>query len=187
MQIKQMVRYRIRHDSGWMTAAAFFAGLSIFAIALYYFALCDISAISVGTWILHVILPLLWYVAFAVLLKVVRLDMPIVYCGMAAIYCLLMMIWGFQYPTILGGILGLIFFLLCAGALVVTALGILPGKYYLATAFGAVVLMQIFWRDLSQFILPLKLKEYLPYLARISGVASLSLLCFGMKGRPVKK
>ncbi len=187
MQLKQLVRYRMKMDSGFLTASAFFCGLSIFCTALYYFVLSDVSKIPGGAMVLHVILPMVWCVAYAVLLKGIRLNIPLVYGGMGALYCIFMIIWGFQNPTVLGSVLGLVVFLLCALAFVATTMGLVPGKYYLATVLGAVVLMQIFWKDLTAYIMPLKIKEYLPVLARTSGVATLSLMCFGMQGRPVRR
>ena len=184
MKLKQMVRYRLDMQSGALTASAFFAGLSIFCIALYYIVLGDIGALGAGKLIGSVILPLLWLVAFVVLLKGVGLNMPFVYGVMGAVWCLFMVFWG---GSILGSIFGGIVYILCGAALVATTMGLIPGKYYLAAAFGVLVLIQIFWHDIAAYIVPLKIKDYLPLLARISGVAALSGLCFGLEEIPMKK
>ncbi len=186
MKLKQMVRYRMKLGSGWLTASLACAGFAVFCIALYYFALTDIAAVKTGELVLQVILPMLWLVAYMVVLKGVQLNIPLVYGGMGALYCILMIIWGFQQPTILGAAGGTVFYLLAAAALVATTMGLIPGKYFLATAFGAVVLMQLFWHDLDVYVLPLAFKAYLPSLFKVSGVAALSFLCFGMEGRPVQ-
>lgn len=184
MQLKQMVRYRLKEGSAALTASAFFAGLSIFCIALYYIVLGDIGALGAGKLILDVILPLIWLVAFVVLLKGVGLNIPFVYGCMGFLWCLFMALWG---GGILGLVLGWIVYLLCGAALVATTMGLFPGQYIMAAIFGALVLIQIFWRDIGDFIIPLKLKDYLPLLAHISGVAALSGLCFGLEGKEVKR
>lgn len=184
MQLKQLVRYRLKEDSGALTVSAFFAGLSIFCIALYYIVLGDIGSLGAGKLILHVILPLIWLVAFVVLLKGVGLNIPFVYGCMGFVWCLFMAIWG---GTILGTALGAIVYLLCGAALVAATMGLFPGKFIMATAFGVLVLIQIFWKDLADYIIPLKVKDYLPMLAHISGVAALSALCFGLEGKEVKR
>lgn len=187
MELKQMVRYRIDPDSGWITASSLFAGLSIFAIALYFFVLTDISELGAGGLIVQVVIPLIWLVAYVVIAKGLRMNNPLVYGGMGAVYCLMMMIWGFQTPTILGSVFGAIFYLLAAAAMVAVTMGLFPGSYYLAAVLGAVVLMQVFWHDLSTYIISLKFKDYLPLLSRISGVAALSMMCFGLRGRPLRR
>lgn len=184
MQLKQLVRYRLNMHSGAVTASAFFAGLSIFCIAVYYIVLGDIGSLSTGKLIGSVILPLIWLVAYAVLLKGVGLNLPFVYGVMGAVWCLFMVFWG---GSILGSVFGGIVYILCGAALVATTLGLIPGKYYLAAVFGVLALTQIFWHDLAAYIVPLKIKDYLPLLARISGVAALSGLCFGLEGKAVKR
>ncbi len=184
MQLKQLVRYRLDLHSGAVTASAFFAGLSIFCIALCYIVLGDIGSLGAGTLIGSVILPLLWLIGYVVLLKGVGLNMPFVYGVMGAVWCLFMVFWG---GTILGSIFGAIVYILCGAALVATTMGLIPGKYYLAAAFGVLVLIQLFWHDIAAYIIPLKIKDYLPLLARISGVASLSGLCLGLEEIPLKK
>lgn len=184
MQLKQVVRYRIKQGSGAATASAFFAGFSIFCIALYYIVLGDIGSLGAGKLIMDVILPLVWLVSFVVLLKGVGLNMPFVYGCMGLLWCLFMAIWG---GGILGSVFGAIVYLLCGAALVATTMGLFPGKYYVATAFGVLVLIQIFWKDLADFIIPLNIKGYLPLLAHTSGVAALSALCFSLEGREVKR
>ncbi len=183
MQLKQVVRYRLKMDSGAVTASAFFAGLSIFCIALFYIGLGDISAMGSGQLILHVVVPMLWLVGYVVLLKGVGLNMPFVYGCMGAVWCLLMVIWG---GGMFGTVLGAVVYILCAGVLMATTMGLFPGQYIAAALFGAVCLIQIFWRDLAAYIIPLKFKEYLPLLAQISGVAALSALCLGLEGKRVK-
>ncbi len=187
MQIKPLVRYRMKTDSGWLTASAFFCGVSFFAIALYYFFLGDPAGLSEKTMVLHIILPLAWIAVFSGLLVGIRLNVPLVYGILGVIYCVLMCIWGFSTPLFLGKIPGMLVFILCAAGFLVTTTGLLPGKFYLGTALGAIFLMQVFWNDLTVFVLPLKFKEYLPYLARISGVAALSMMCFGMKGEAINR
>lgn len=184
MQLKEIVRYRLDLRSGALTASAFFAGLSIFCIALYYVVFGDLSALGAGKLIGSVILPLIWLIAFAVLLKGVGLNIPFVYGVMGALWCIFMVFWG---GTILGSVFGAIVYILCGAALVATTMGLIPGKYYLAAVFGLLALLQLFWHDLAAYIIPLKLRDYLPLLARISGVAALSGLCLGLEEIPLKK
>ena len=184
MKLKQLVRYRLNLQSGALTASAFFAGLSIFCIALYYIVLGDFGALGAGKLIGSVILPLLWLIGYAVLVKGVGLNMPFVYGVMGAVWCMFMVFWG---GTVLGSILGAIVYILCGAALVATTMGLIPGKFYLAAAFGVLALIQLFWHDLAAYIIPLKLQDYLPLLARISGVAALSGLCLGLEEIPLKK
>ncbi len=184
MQLKQMVRYRLKMDGGAVTASAFFAGLSIFCIALFYIVLGDIKALGSGKLILRVILPLVWLTAYVVLLKGLGLNMPFVYGCMGAVWCLLMVFWG---GGMFGTVLGAVVYILCGGLLLATTMGLFPGQYIAAAVLGAVVLVQIFWHDLAAYIIALKLKDYLPVLAQISGIAALSALCFGLDGKPVRR
>lgn len=183
MELKQVVKYRLKPESGAATASAFFAGLSIFCIALYYIVLGDIASLGFGKLFGSVILPLIWLVSFIVLIKGIGLNIPFVYGCMGAVWCFFMIFFG---GSIFGSIFGAIVYILCAAALVVTTMGLIPGKYYIATAFGVIALLQIFWKDLPAYIIPLKIEDYLPHLSHISGVAALSALCFSLEGKEVK-
>ena len=182
MELKQVVKYRLKLDSAAATAAAFFAGLSIFCIALRYIVLGDIASLGFGKLFGSVILPLIWLAGFVVLLKGIRLNMPFVYGCMGAVWCIFMIFFGGSF---FGSVFGAIIYILCAAALVATTMGIIPGKYYIATLLGVIVLLQIFWKDLAAYIIPLKLKDYLPHLSHISGVAALSALSFSLEGKQI--
>ena len=124
MKRKPSVTYRLRFDSPWMTASAFFAGLGIFLGTLYY--LCFTEGWSFGSLLLPLVLPALLLATHGVLLKGLRLDFPVVYGGLAAVYFLVAL------PGSTGewGIFLWILLLLGALALTVTALGYLPTRLW---------------------------------------------------------
>lgn len=123
MKWKPSVTYRLRFDSPWMTASAFFAGLGIFLGTLYY--LCFTEGWTFGSLLLPLVLPALLLAAHGVLLKGLRLDFPVVYGGLAAVYFLVAL------PGSTGewGIFLWILLLLGALVLTVTALGYLPTRF----------------------------------------------------------
>ena len=186
MKFERTHRYSVDFESGWITAAAFFAGIGILCRVLFYFVLSDISLTGAGEMTFSLILPMLWLLGYVAILRGMRLNNAFVFGIFAAIYCLLMIIWAFQFGTALKGILSLVWYLILGGGFMISVMGYFDGKYYLAAAFGLSFVLQTLIVDLNRFIVPLDFKGYLPQLAMISGVASLAFFCLALRKKNLK-
>lgn len=185
MKFEQTHRYSIDFESPWITASAFFAGIGILGRVLYFFIFSDITQAGFGEITFSLVLPLLWLFGFVALLRGVQLNAPFIFGIFVAVYCLLMINWGFQYGSALKGILSLLWYLVLGAGTMITVMGYFHGQYYLAGAFGLSFVLQTLIVDLPRYILTLDLAGYMLPLAMIAGVASLSFFFLALKKRPL--
>ncbi len=202
MKFKPGVRYTLDFQSPWMTASAFFAGLSIFLAALYY--LCFTEGWTAMSLLLPLILPALVLAAHGVLLRAVRLNVPVVYGALALAYFLV------ASPHLAGewGVLSLVLFLLGAAVLIVTGLGYLPTRGIALLLLLLPLVLRLFgdagtylqsWEAIPPLLKAQKFKEaftavldtikivpILPELSALAGAAAFACFPMCMKRTEVK-
>lgn len=172
--------YHMDFEGKWLGSAAVLMGIAFFLRVVYYFGFMPIQTVGIGELILFLILPLVLETGFIVLLHGVRLNMPLVYGVMGALYCGLLIAQSLQYGDILRMVLDIIAYLLCGGLLVVVSLGLLSkGIAVLASLATAAVRLMVF--DLKPYLLELELVAFLPEAAAICAIVALGYLAMGMK------
>lgn len=176
MKLKKAVDFSLDFHGKWAQWSAGLMGAFLFLRAVYYFAWVNISDCGSGELWLQLIVPMILGIGFIVLLWGVRLNMPVMYAGLGVAYCVLLIIWGVQSGSMARGIIGLVWYFLAAGVLMITVLGYLPNRLYLVLAFGLPVLFRFFVYDVKSYLLDLQLIVFLPELSVLCGLGA--LCCF---------
>lgn len=183
MKIRKTVDFTLDFGGWWTDCSAVLMGLFLFLRAVYYFGCADLLACSGGEIWLHLVFPLALSIGYIVLLRGIRLDAPVIYGGLGAFLCLLMIIWDFQSGSVAWGILGLIWYALAAAVFLATVLGYLPNRLFSLTAFFLPVLCRFFAYDLKHYLLDLRLIAFLPELSALCGLLAFSALVPALVGK----
>ena len=128
MELKRRAQYRTPFHSKTVTWCCAMMGLSVFLRFWFYFMPYDPAAVNTGVWILRIILPALLCFSFGILLRVVHLRVPGIYGILAAVLCLLLMLWDILDGSILEIVLSIILMLALGVSLVATAGGYIPTR-----------------------------------------------------------
>lgn len=185
--MKTVVRYRMDFSKKWLTASAFFAGLSFFLCVVYYYVLGNIESVQGGQFVLQVLMPMILLGVYILLVKLIKLDIPLVYAGIMLLLCLYICL------ARIGGEPGwlnaveVIVYILCCAAMMASMLGYIPGKWYIAAAFFLMAVARFFFRGYMHYFSPLDLPAAMPESWTLSGILSLCCLCGGLKRMPVRK
>ncbi len=186
--MKPMVRYQMNFSGKGQAFSAFFAGVAFFAIVIHAYVLGNFEAMQGAAAFWGIYAPLAVLGIYMLLTRLIRLDFPPVYAGVALLYFLVLSVQNFtsggpQWINILETVLHV----LCVVALAFSALGYIPGKWYIAFALLLCVAGRFWFRDFMGYLKPLALEASLPELARLCGVLSMSCMCFGLKPKYLKK
>lgn len=173
----KFTRWRMKMDSSWLTASAALGGVAFFLRALYYFGFVNLSDIGLVDLIFKMILPLLTLAVYFVMLRGLRLQAPLVYGILAAVYCVMAMISCIYMGGTLRIVLGCVWYVICGGLFVITALGIISENRFACWAMflAAVVRLAVF--DLG---LPIGV-DLLPELAELLGICCFACLPMSFK------
>jgi hypothetical protein len=183
---KQTYRYRMDFDSKQHTAAAAFMGGAFFLRITYYFGFTRPE--SVGAWnlIIFLILPILLEVAYVVMIRAIKMDIPNIYGIMGSVYCLLLLLQCFQSGNVLQIILGCVAYLACAAALLGTGMGMLS-KSMTVMVLILVFAVRFLFFDIGGYLLSLRVIGFIREAAALCGILGLTCLCGGLKDRKKKK
>ena len=184
MKLKRLVRYQMDISGKWADLSAALMGAAFFMQALFFFLIRDISACSGGEITFRLILPLLAAAVWMQLLRVFQLRDPAVFGIVGAALCLLLAIQGFYGGNGFFAVIGLIWYLACAVAVVFVCFGYLPYRILLFVLFLSPAVLQGFV-VLGKFIIPGNYWQGLPDYAVI--LVHISLACLSTMLRPVKK
>ena len=132
MELKVRGAYRIPFSGKKVTCSCAAMGLAVFLRYICYFLLRDLDSVGTGEWILQLILPTILCAGYLVLLRLVRLRVPLV------------------YGAVLSGIFVMLLVsdIVTAGALqiVIAALTLIPlGLLILAVTSGVLPLSEAAW------------------------------------------
>ena len=128
MELKRNVQYRIPFLSKSVTWCCAMMGLSVFLRFWFYFMPYDPLAVNAGVWILRIILPTLFCISFGILLRIVHLRVPGIYGILAALLCMLLMLWDILDGSILEIVLSVISMLALGVSLLATTGGYIPTR-----------------------------------------------------------
>ena len=143
MNLKQYHRYRMDFGSKAAKFSALFIGGSLFLLAVHYFLLRELSSIKAAEAIFKLTLPILLSVAFIVLGRILKVDAPGLFAIVGAAFCLVLMISAFSSGNLLRGVLGGIWYILCAVILLGTAGGFMPGTQPAAAMFAVALIVRL--------------------------------------------
>lgn len=122
--------------------SSIFIGISMFARVLHYYLFRDLASCSAAEAVFSLILPLVFSVSWLLIIRVIPLRQPLIFGAIATLMLLSLAVEGFFSETILFAVLGLIWYLISAAALIVAILGILPRRILI---FAACVIPAILW------------------------------------------
>lgn len=187
MKLEKVVRYRVSLTGSVPTTAASLMGLALFLRAVYYFGTDHLAGVGIGAAIFEIALPMLLWGCFAFLLRGIGLEQPEVYGMLAAVYCILLMILSFSSGNIFRCILAVLWYTAAAAAILGTTFGYISNEYIPMLAFGVPILYRILMFDLWDYLIPLKLVEFLPEASVLCGLAGIFYFSKCLKGEPVPK
>lgn len=148
MTLKQYTRYQMNFRGKWLMPSKVLMGLSFFLRIVYYFGLTSFAEHTFGEVLFWMILPLLACGAFIVVMSSLKLNVPAVYAAIAAVMCLLVMIWNFSSGDAGRIVLSVLCYLSAAVVLVSTSMGYLPGKLLASLLIAVPLACRIlFFRD----------------------------------------
>ena len=151
--MKRLMKFEFNPEGKWATLSGVLMGIAIFAQALDFFCLRDLTSVKVLQLIVALILPLALEAAWCFCIRVLRLKMAEVFSVLGAVCCLLMLMQTFFYGST-GLMILSIFLLLIAGAgMVLIPFGFIPrlflGGLVLLVVAIIYIMMVIFHRILG--------------------------------------
>ena len=175
-------RYHMDFKGGQINTAAAFMGVAFFLRIVYYFGFTRTETVPIGEQLLWLIIPMALEAAFMIMLRGAKLDVPGVYGAMGAVYCLLLIVQGLSYGSVLRMILAVIAYVICGGLLLVACMGLLSREIAVLAIFGtAAVRFLVF--DLKSYILELHLIRFMTEAAALCALMGLGYLALGLKER----
>ena len=180
MKLKQYIRYQMNFRGKWLMPSKVLMGLSFFLRIVYYFGLTSFADHSFGEVLFWMVLPLLACGAYIVVMSSMKLNAPGIYGILGAVMCGLLLIWSFSTGDALRTVLSVLVYLAAGAVLVLTSMGLLPGKLLSSILFAAPIACRLlFYRGgLGLF----------DWFLEVSVLAMLaSLLCLTRCFKPLKR
>lgn len=172
--LNRVVRFRMYFDGSGADAAAAMMGAAFFLRAVYYFGFPNLDGIGAGEVLFNLILPGLLCGAFAVLLKGFRFETVGIYGILCAVYCILMIIWTFNSRQVLHLTLAIVWYLATAVVVMGTVEGYITNRIIMQLAFLLPVFYRFFFFDLGDYVLTLRIVDFLPEASALCGLIALS-------------
>ena len=124
----KLIRYRMDPKSKAADTATGLMGIGMFLRIVYFFALTRLESVGAFMLVFGLFLPLIAEVAFIVMMKGLRVNNPWLYAFVGALLCLVLLVLGFRYGSVLRLILAILIYLACGGGLVAMVMGFLPNQ-----------------------------------------------------------
>ena len=134
--MKRYYHYQMDFSGKWEKTSGALMGVSVFALALYYFFLQNLADFGFGTILFRLILPLILTVGYIVLINLLKWNAPGLYGILGVLLCLMLLIGTFFTGGALRIIPAIFGYALAAAILVLCAGGYLPGRLPASMAFG---------------------------------------------------
>lgn len=183
MKLERTMRFRVDFKKPWAQYSAALMGLFVFLRAVCFFACRNMAEVPSGELWLHLIIPLALGIAYIGLLRGAQLNVPVVYGGAGAAYCLLMIVYNLQYGASFGVILAVIWYILAALVLLATVLGFLPNRLYMTIAFAVAVALQLLTGRAGSYLTELQIGILLRESSNLFGTAAFACLAPALAGR----
>lgn len=179
----KICRYHVDMEGKWVWGCASLMGLAFFLRMVYYFGFTRTETLRFSTLMLMLILPLVLEAVFMIALRGLRLDAPGLYGILAATYCVLLILQGLQYASLIRMILAIIAYLVCGGIFLAVTTGLLSREIAVTLFFLTAGVRFLF--VLKPYILSGRLIAFLPEAAGLCAVVALGALALGLQ--PVQK
>lgn len=182
MALKQTYRYRMDFDSKQHVAAAALMGCAFFLRIAYFFGFTRPESAGVWNLIVLLILPMLMEVAYMVMIRGIKLDLPNIYGIMGAGYCLLLLLQSFSCGNVLRIILAVVGYVLCGAAMLGIGWGMLS-KSLTVLVLIVTFAVRFLVFDLGGYIFSFRLIEFILEAAALCGILGLACLSGGLKDK----
>lgn len=163
MKLKRIVNYTVDRTGKWAGLSAAFMGMAFFALAIYYFAVHNLTACTTGEIIFCMILPLMLSFLWMLLIRTVPLKQSVIFGVLAGLVCLALIIQGFFGGSVLHNVLGAVWYLLTGAVIVLVSFGFLPYpilifvmclipavlRFFLA--YGTYIAAGNYWKGLPEY------------------------------------
>ena len=168
-------------QSTWGQRAAAWMGLSFFLRMVYYFAFMNLNDVPVGEIVFSVVLALAISVAFILVMKLKKLNHPMIAAGLSAAFAVNYFL---TEQMNFGGVVSGILVLAMAGMILAAVLGYIPQRKWLLWTAVVVLGFRLLFVDVFGYILPLselKLIAYIPRASNLFGVVAFASLCAALE------
>ena len=146
--MKQYHRYRMDFESSWLRWSSICVGVAMFLRVMYFLGLQYLEEPGALVWKLWV--PVALGLIYLVLLRGIRLNVPLVYAVMGVLMCLGLMAGVIASGNILRILLGILGYLVCGGVMILCVGGYLPGRLPAAVCFGILLGCRVLLFDLGR-------------------------------------
>ena len=175
MKRKNPFRLRMDFDGIWINGAAALMGAAFFLRAVYYFGIRGLGE-NLGTLLLMMAFPMIVEAALAVMVRLARPNIPLVFGVICAVYCVLLLIQCFFYGAVLRTVIGIVAYPICAVALMALIFGLLRNRALVFVVFFATFAVRFLLFDLND------LQSFrLPEAAALCGILAMAMVPLGMK------
>ena len=187
MGVSRMVRYGMEFSGKWADLSALFTGVSFFLVVLYFYVFGHVQEAGAVEKIFSLILPMILLGVYALLIRVVKLDVPLVYAVIAGVYCVSIIVSDFGGHGVAADVVAIVGYLLCAAALVISVLGLFPGKWIAVGLFFLCAVLRFWMRDYIAWFYGGEVIAAMPDAATLSGVMAMCTMGGMLKRRKRKK
>lgn len=178
-------KYRMDPDGKYHLAATALMGLAFFLRTAYYFGFTRPESIGGFEMAMFLILPMALELAFMVMIRGVKLNLPKVYGIMAAVFCAVLVVQGIMIGGVLRIVLCIIGYVICGAALVGVGWG------FLSKSLGVTALVLTFVVRLLAFDLKLltglRLVAFMREAAGLCVILAMAFLCAGLAEKKLRK
>lgn len=181
--MKQYHRYRMDFTGKWVKASASFMGLSVFALAVWYFGFCNLQDFGLGALVMGLWIPFILGAVYILLMQVLRWNAPGVYAILGAMFCAIYILGLFSSGDMLRILLGTAGYAFSAVILVAVVGGYLPDKLIAPVVFAIVIGVRVLCFDVHT----LSGLEWIEESATICSQAALLCLPMGLKNAKRKE
>lgn len=180
--MKPYFRYQMDFDGKWIRWSTICMAASFFAGMVYYFGITNLAECGFGEILFLMILPALLSGGYVFLMKIRQLNAPGIYGILGAVLCLCTLIGCFYSGNAIRIILGIVWYLLCGGAILACVGGYLPGNTPVTAAFGIAIAVRLLFFPVRGLNLGLWVKE----LSTLLSLTALMMLTLGLKSGRTK-
>jgi len=183
MKLSKIVVYDLDFQTVWHQWSAALVGAFLFLRILLYLGIRSLADISGWQLWMELILPVIIGVGYIGLLRGVQLNRPLVYGILGAVFCVFMIACGFSSGNTFRALIGLVWYLLTAAALLATVTGFVSNRLIILVCFAAPCIFRIFADHIIGKLMHLQLASLIPDLAIVCALAGFACLAPALTGR----
>ena len=172
MKRKNPFRLWMDFDGPWLNLSAALMGVAFFLRAVYY---CGVRGLGddLGTLLLMMAIPMILEAAFAVVIRLVQPNVPLVFGILSSLCCILLLIQCFFSGDFLQILFGVIAYPVCIIAMMAFLFGLLRSRGLIFVVYAATFAVRFILFDFSDF--------QLPEVAALCAVLGMTMIPLGMK------